>query len=138
MRTNILILPFAFLLFFLPACKKDSNKPSITGKWNIVTDSTYAGVGAGNHPVAYAGQPGDYFNFQANGVVYTKEGAVLDTLTYKLISNTQIVISQFGITLNGVPETSNITEDTDNYLVIKAPGIITPGGIFGRKVTLSR
>ena len=125
-------------MFFLPACKKDSHNPSITGNWNIVSDSTYTGIGTGNHPIAYAGKPGDYFNFQANGIIYTKEGTALDTLTYKLISNTQIVISPFGITLNGVPETSNIIAFTDNYLVIKAPEVFTPGGIFGRKISLSR
>ena len=86
----------------------------------------------------YAGQAGDYFNISANGHIYTKEGAVLDTLSYSNVSDTTIIISPFGITLNGVPETSHIITFTAHSLVIQAPEIATPGGIFGRKVSLSR
>lgn len=160
MKAKYLVLIAAGLLLSLFACKKPANNltrgsggtsgqvstqtsalvnpGSIIGNWNIVTDSTFAGAGITNHPVDYAGQAGDYFNISANGHIYTKEGAVLDTLTYSNVSDTTIVISPFGITLNGVPETSHIITFTAHNLVISAPQIATPGGIFGRRVSLSR
>lgn len=160
MKARYFSLSAAGLLLCLFACRKDVNNitggsgstsnqlstqtsalvnpTSIIGNWNIVTDSTYAGAGISNHPVDYAGQAGDYFDINANGHIYTKEGAVLDTLNYSNVSDTTIIISPFGITLNGVPETSHIITFTAHSLVISAPQIATPGGIFGRKVSLSR
>lgn len=141
MRTTRLLGIIAGLALSFYACSKDgntTNTSSIAGKWNIVSDSTYTGVGIGNHPVNYSGQAGDYFDFAANGILYTKEGTSLDTLTYKIVSNTTIIISSFGVVLNGVPETSLITTFTAHSLVINAPRINTPGGSFGRKISLSR
>jgi hypothetical protein len=157
-KYSLLIIAGLVLCFF--ACKKDANNigvgsgsasnqlstqtsalvnpTSIVGNWNIVTDSTFAGAGITNHAVDYAGQAGDYFNISANGHIYTKEGSVLDTLSYGNVSDTTIIISPFGITLNGVPETSHIITFTAHSLIINAPEIATPGGIFGRKVSLSR
>ena|ERR1700729_67127 len=128
------------------ACKKQglpmccvANPPevSIFHQWNIVTDSTYTGVGINNHQVVYVGQPGDYFDFETNGVVHMKEGGVLDTLTYQTLSDTTMIVSSFGITLNGVPATSHFSF-TANTMHISAPTIATPGGVFGRKISLSR
>lgn len=136
-RTLTIIAGLALGLY---ACKKDGNNfnsSSLAGKWNVVSDSTYVGVGVNNHPVNYHGQQGDYFDFRTDGHVYTKEGAVLDTLSYSVISNTAIIIQSFGLIANGVPETSNVTRTT-NTAVIDAPVFFTPGGAFGRKVTLSR
>jgi hypothetical protein len=141
MKTTHFLVIIASLALCLYACKKDGNNTnpsSIAGKWNIVSDSTYSGVGLGNHPVNYVGQPGDYFDFTTNGTVYTKEGTILDTLTYRIVSDKTIVISPFSIILNGVPETSYITTFTARSLVINAPRVLTPGGVFGRKISLSR
>jgi hypothetical protein len=111
---------------------------AMLGKWNIVSDSTYAGVGSTNHPVDYAGTSGDYFNILANGIIYTKEGAQLDTLSYHMSADTGIVISSFGLTANGVPAVSKIITYTSTSLVIASPVFLTPGGVFWRKVTLSK
>ena len=142
MKSKYALIIFAgLLLCLLSACIKggsDSNNTSISGKWNIVSDSTFNGVGLGNHPVNYAGQPGDYFDFRTDGKVYTKEGTVLDTLSFNQTTYSEIVISSFGLTANGVPETSEITTLSAHSLVIVAPKVFTPGGIFGRKVSLSR
>ena len=139
MKINYSLLIISGLLLSLCACKKDNNAPgSITGRWSVISDSTFVGVGINNHPVAYHGQPGDYFDFRTDGKVYTKEGAALDTMAYDLVSDTSIIISAFGITLNGVPETSHIKIFTADRLIIKAPVIATPGGIFGRTISLSR
>ena len=137
------ILLFGFIIFSaicLNGCNKNSASINATflGKWNIVTDSIYEGVGVNNHIVVYTGQQGDYFNFLSNGVLYSKEGSVLDTLNYSLVSNTAIIVSSFGIIANGVTETSQITNQTSHNLTIASPVTLTPGGVFGRTVTLSR
>lgn len=146
MKIKNLSLLATVCLMFCMACKKPevricctANLPdhSIFHQWNIVSDSTYTGVGITNHQVGYLGQPGDYFNMTINGIVYTKEGAKLDTLTYQLVTDSTIVISSFGITLNGVPATSHFSF-TPNTMSISTPVIATPGGLFGRKITLSR
>ncbi len=132
-----LLIPVSLMLF-LNACKKQPVQASILGKWIILSDSTYVGVGANNHPVNYTGVAGDYFDFRNDGFAYTKEGPVLDTLSYKLVSNTSMIIEDFGAILNGVPETSSINKLTTHELLIAAPRVITPGGVFGRTVHLSR
>jgi hypothetical protein len=129
------------ILLSLYACNKNVNAinpTAIVGKWNVVSDSTYVGVGIGNHPVDYAGTPGDYFNILANGIIYTKEGTQLDTLTYHLSGDTGIVVSSFGVIANGVPQVSKIKTLTSTSLVIASPEFLTPGGVFWRKVTLSK
>jgi hypothetical protein len=138
MKKLLPIILIGSFIAFLNACKKDNNSNNqIAGKWNIVKDSTYVGVGVSNHPVVYIGQPGDYFDFRTDGNVYTKEGAVLDTLSYTVKPNNQIVISQFGIVANGVPTVSKfwLTAHTAN---IVTPRVITPGGQFGRDISLTR
>jgi hypothetical protein len=146
----------AFLLSFT-ACSKSGRSSLSTenqllgaGDWNLVTDSTFEGVAQNNHPVDYTGQPGDYFKFTTDGHVYTREGEVLDTLTYQMVSDSTIIISGFAFTVNGVSPTDTIkglgsnslTANTGNFMdqtiVIESPWFPTPGGLFWRKVTLSR
>ena len=132
-----------FIVFFLIYCTKNSASSgdintTILGKWENLSDSAFIGVGMNNRQETYIGQTGDYFDLRRDGFVYTKEGAVLDTLSYSLTSDTTIVIAYFGITLNGVPETSHITNLTAHDATISAPVAVTPGGEFGRKVILKR
>jgi hypothetical protein len=133
----------AVITFLLLSCKKSSlstndTPTSIVKKWNILNDSTFIGVGVNNHPVNYAGQAGDYFDFRTDGYIYIKEGPILDTLSYSLTSDTTILIASFGIISNGIPEMSRITNLTTHHVTIIAPLVVTPGGLFGRKVNLTR
>ncbi len=130
----------AIVAFFLTSCKKDStdSNATILGKWNIVTDSTFEGVGTSNHPVNYNGKTSDYFDFRNDGKLYIKEGLKLDTSSYQLASDTTILIPTFGTTLNGKIETCHITSLTSRHATITAPTLATPGGLFGKKVNLSR
>jgi hypothetical protein len=129
-------------LFFI-SCKKELlsdsyNQATIFKKWGILNDSTFIGVGVNNHPVKYVGQAGDYFDFRKDGYIYIKEGPTLDTLSYSFTSNTTLLIASFGVILNGVPEKSHITNLTPGGVTISAPFVVTPGGVFGRKVILTR
>lgn len=143
------MLPVFAAILYLSACTKTADSISqpesgdITGKWNLVSDSTFKGVGSSNHPVDYTGVAGDYFNFLSNGHAYSKEGPVLDTLMYTLVSDNSIIISGFGVILNGVQDTSVITGLTTivgsaQTITIASSLALTPGGEFWRKVTLSR
>jgi len=158
MKFPLVTLSFLAFLLNFTACTKSAKSSLSTGNeqlgagdWNLVSDSTFEGVGLGNHPVDYAGQPGDYFSFTTDGHVYTREGAVLDTLTYKVVSDSTLIISDFGLIINGVPDTSTVTglsaisltskngmNTTTQTIVIESPFFPTPGGVFWRKVTLSR
>ena len=129
--------------FILISCLEGSinaqeNAATLLGKWNIVADSTFIGVGSNNHAVNYSGHSGDYFDCRVDGNIYIKEGAILDTLSYNLISDTTIIIESFGINLNGTPETSHITNLSLHAATVNAPLVITPGGEFGRVIHLSR
>lgn len=141
MKKNLLLLSACLLMVFA-ACKKPDGianpKIKILGKWNVVSDSSHVGIGINNTAVNYAGQPGDYFDFRSNGIIYTREGDALDTLNYTLISDTKIAIPQFDAILNGEVQTSTIKNFNSHSLYIAAPRIITPGGVFGRSVKLSR
>ncbi len=133
----------ALITFFLISCEKNSLsandiQATLLKKWNILNDSTFIGVGVNNRPLNYAGQTGDYFDFRTDGYIYIREGTILDTLSYSLTSDTTILISSFGIISNGVPEISRITNLTAHGVTIKAALVITPGGVFGRKVNLTR
>jgi hypothetical protein len=140
MKSSI-ILFCSTLIVLMYSCNKNAdtiNKAAVIGNWNIVSDSTYTGVGSTNQPANYAGKPGDYFNINANGVIYTKEGSTLDTLSYHFVGDTAIVVSSFGATLNGVAPVSHVTTIGSTGLVITSTKFLTPGGVFWRKITLSK
>lgn len=139
----------AFVPFILcwTACTRSTVSSTDNGiRWSLVTDSTFQGVGAGNHAVDYVGVAGDFFSFSTDGHVYTKEGSTLDTLTYNQLSDSTVIISHFGLILNGIPDTSKITglksnlsyENATGTIVVESPFFLTPGGEFWRKVTLNR
>jgi hypothetical protein len=137
-----ILLICSSLLVCLNSCKKDNNvgniPPSVIGKWNIVSDSTYVGVGAGNHPVNYKGQTGDYFDVRTDSYIYTKEGTVLDTLSYHINSDSTIVIQSFGATVNGVAPISHIANIGLYGVSIASPKLLSPGGVYWHKIVLSR
>jgi hypothetical protein len=130
-------------MVFLLSCKKDTavvenESLSIAGKWRIITDSSFAGVGLNNHPVNYIGHEGDYFDFGADGKLYVNENNILNRYNYTSTSATTLIIDSFGITMNGVQDTSVITYESPHTIIIYTPFIMTPGGTFGRKVHLTR
>lgn len=140
---SIVLFGLTAFNFFLISCNKDSvsandTNSTILGKWNILNDLRLIGVGINNHPVSYTGQTGDYFDFRTDSNIYIKEGAILDTLSYRLISDTTILIVSFGNMVNGISEISRITNLSAHGVTINAPVVITPGGQFGRTVNLIR
>ncbi len=115
------------------ACKKtdNNNLGSVVGRWNVVNVETSG--------VNYTGKNGDYFEFTANGSLYTKEGTALDTFTYSMRADTAIILTPPPIT-HGLSVFGSITTFTAHRLVINGPYPITPGGLIdiGSSISLSR
>jgi hypothetical protein len=130
------ILVIAGLLIFILSCNKNKDKPaSIFGKWSIQIDTSFVGVGAFNHEVIYSGKPGDYFNFNPDGHIYTKEDSVLDTLTYTLSSDS-ILIKNFS---SGYEGEGLFRSPSTNHIVISSGYFnFYGGGTFGRAIYLYR
>lgn len=125
------------------SCHKNNSElaqaPSkISGKWNLAYDSTYVGAGYSNHLEVHIGKPPDYFDFGSGGNLEVNEDGVQSDLKYALYPRSKIVISSFGLTLNGFPDTCIITDLTLHTMVITSHFYPTPGGLFGRKVILFR
>lgn len=144
-KINNLLKQFysAGLIIIFCSCSKqhvsvNSTATAISGKWNLISDSGYTGVGTNNHLLVYTGQPGDYFDFRTDQNIYSKEGTNYDTLGYKVVSNSAIIIADFGLIVNGVQDTSKIVNLTTDSLTIVSPILLTPGGVFGRTVHLGR
>jgi hypothetical protein len=133
MKTLKAFLILSSLLFSLYACKKQSKTTPdpVAGKWNIVRVLT--------NGVNYTGQPGDYFDFTANGILDTKKGTSLGTLNYTTDTDSSITITFPGNT-GALAERGRITTSTAHSLVIDGFYPVSPGGpnTQGNSITLSR
>lgn len=134
-------LALVMAIFLVFSCKKNNSSTNdtatIIAKWNIVSDSTYEGI-VNNHPVNYAGVPGDYFDIKSDGNIYTKEGSKFDKLPYHLTSDSAIDITYYWMTQYQATKTYYISNLTIHTVTLLDSFIATPTGIFGRKLTLRR
>jgi len=136
---KLIIALTALCIVVLFTCKKSATTMTftLTGKWNLVSDSLSNGIGPNVTQKYYTGGAGDYFDFRTDNKLYLKEGSTLDTLAYSLPSDSTVVISSFGITFNGVPETNNL-KVLANTGTISTPFVVNPGGYYRRVVHLTR
>ena len=119
---------------------------TLTGNWTLVNDSTFStGIGATTQGTGtnYAGQPGDHFNFTAEGKVYIQEGKNIDTANYTITADRKIIVNY--LYFQGLPVTNyGSVIDSFNQLDLKAgtvtlsSAIITPGSSFTRIINLKR
>jgi len=143
MKATYLVI-IGCLALCLNSCKQASdavtlNQTSIVGKWHIIVDSTSTGAGMANAFATYTGQPGDYFGFADNGYIYIKEGAKLDSSSYQYFSDSSIIIHSFVYFANSASyPISHIKTNGANSMKIYLPWLISPGGAFGRSITLSK
>jgi hypothetical protein len=125
------------ILLLIDSCAKVDVIPQ--GAWKVVNDSTYVGVGLNNHLQGYQGQPGDYFDFAANGNLYIREGSTVDTLSYQYLSNGKLYMIGFThFTINGNSSDTCTVSQTATSMRIASQLFPTPGGTFGRIVNLSK
>jgi hypothetical protein len=129
-----------FLIAGLFSCTKTTGveKTQIIGKWHIKNDSLASGIGPNVTVKNYIGTDNDYFDFRTDNKLYIKEGASLDTSAYQVLSDSTIIINRFGITFNGVPQTSRIKSLIANSVTIFTPFAINPGAYYLRTVNLKR
>ena len=120
MRKFIPLILAAALSLGVLSCRKSANYPPIVGKWNIVNDSTdFESLGVlPNYPSFhsnYIGQPGDYYDFRPSGMMYTKEGAVVDSMAYEVVQGQVHCTPSPGFTTTYVA--SNITATTATFTI---------------------
>src|SRR5580693_5345704 len=96
-----------FLCIGMVSCSKTSSPSSgfITGGWRVVTDSSYQGVGTGNHQVVYIGHLGDSYYFGSDGLLYTNMNFMLDTFAYTIVSPTAIILNPISNVRQGYTDT---------------------------------
>jgi hypothetical protein len=129
-RLNLLLpllLP-ALLAIIAFSCKKSSTH-SIVGNWSIIDDSTKfvaSSSAYSSYHSDYIGQPGDYYNFSTNGMMYVKEGAARDTMAYAILSNGQVRCTPSpGFTENYNASEITATTATFNIIVTRTDGELT-------------
>jgi hypothetical protein len=100
--------------------------PQITGDWTLVSDSTanIAGTADNGTITGYPGQPGDHFNFTADGKLYIAEADKKDTTNYTITRDNKIVLSD--------------PHQTQNSVINFAAGlnVFNPVNLTGQSVTL--
>ncbi len=114
------------------------NDSTISGSWDIVTDTSFGGVGINNSEYDYTGQPGDYYDFRTDSTIYSSEHGILDSFSYKRLSDTSIAISPFGQNLSAFVQPTNIHALTAHSVTIITPALFTPAGKQGRLLHLAR
>jgi hypothetical protein len=100
MKTKLITLSILLICFCFSGCKKDEatieekpNEEKIVGKWNLISydfeiTEPSKPVQKGNEKA----RPGDYFDFRADGKVYSViEGAKEQSSTY-IVTNNQLKI----------------------------------------------
>ena len=109
------------------------------GNWKIIADSTFIPYIQTTTIKVYNGKAGDYFNFAAGGKLYVREGNTLDTLTYTYLTADSVYIGSFlsAYGLNAMEDSCRIRQ-TDTSMYIAGKIFITPEGMIGRRVTLSK
>jgi len=117
-----------------------ANIQVLVAKWSLVRDSIYDSMG--NFPAArtstYNGIAGDYYDFRADGKCYTKEGNVYDTLNYSITPGHLVVLSKFGINVNGSYEPNIVPVLTDHDATIQTQFLATPDGFYLRYIYLKK
>jgi len=137
-----------FSLWFFSCTKEQAStlkavlptaQESSIGKWGVVNDSTFVGVGQNNHLSGYEGVSGDYFDFRADSNLYIREGSNFDTLRFSILPNHQLYINGFyNYGPHVLTDTINIVNFTGYYMKLQGLEFPTPGGIEGRFVNLVR
>jgi hypothetical protein len=125
MKTIIGIVTL-FIVFALGSCESPLNDSLLTGKWNIINDSTLILNDVPHQTDVhsnYIGVQTDYYNFTSDGNLYVKEGTELDTIRFTFVSNNRI--KMVGYYINGI-----------NFLYGANMGTYVIENLTGNSVTL--
>jgi hypothetical protein len=133
---NYLYTAFIFVITLLTACTKSSSS-TISGKWNVVSDSTIISGGTVFYSI-YRGVSGDYFVFTPNNTLYIKEASLYDTMSYKLTADNKMSLAQTGININEIPETGTYVITGNEARIVVTPNLLNPGFTYQRRINLRR
>jgi hypothetical protein len=111
----------------------------IQGKWSVKSDSVISGVGAFVTGKNYVGKAGDYFDFDTYNKLYVKEGSILDTFSYTLLTDSTLDIIPSGAPTSVIPFWGGIRPTSaSSVTVIWGPSLISPGAYYSRIVSLKK
>jgi hypothetical protein len=122
MKRFILFSLIAWVLAGIFSCKKSAKvaPASIIGQWDLINDSSsFVGQDPStSYHSNYVGQPGDYYIFSVAGNLLTKEGNLLDTMSYEILADGQVqCLPSPGY--NQTFTSSEITATTANFTIIQ-------------------
>lgn len=143
MKTLFIIFAVSIVLM-MAACHNDQPvNPSLTGTWNVISDSTYnSGMGPNGTPSdsKYIGVTGDNFIFTGS-TVSIKEGNIRNANASYVISKDTLKLTYTSLTDHGVTITgakgSYVIAQSGNSLKLSS-WVVTPGGMFKEFIILSR
>jgi hypothetical protein len=144
MKKLLLVLVIPTALLFASCNKSNGTFPSLSGTWNIVSDSTYfSGIGPNSPPSGrdYIGTSGDHFIFTGNKL-YIKEGTIkIDTAIYTvsqgLLNLTYTYLNDGGtIIYNSIGSYTIARNDGKNLELTEF--LASPGGLFKEDIKLKR
>lgn len=143
MKTLFILFAVSIVLMTAACHKDESVNPSLTGTWNVVSDSTYSsGIGPNGTPSSskYIGVSGDHYTFTSTTLTI-KEGNIRSANATYTISKDTLKLKYTSLVDEGV----TITGATGSYVIAQSGSklklssfVITPGGIFAEYITLSR
>jgi hypothetical protein len=133
---NYLHTAFILLITLLSACTK-SGSSTITGKWNVVSDSVIISGGTVSYNI-YNGISGDYFVFAPNNILYIKEASLYDTMSYRLISDNKMNLVHSGVSINDIPETGTYVITNNTARIFVTPNLLNPGFTYKRIINLKK
>jgi hypothetical protein len=146
LKNFIAISSVFFAVTTLFSCKKESGaKPTVLGRWNLVSDSTYT-QNSGASPVGtfYVGTQADYYNFLPDGRLSWREKSFgTDSAKYTIGAVSTVAINYFpNADPNYVIVAANysITLLTAHKMVLTNGPLPTTGtsGYTGEIMTFSR
>ncbi|MDB5142722.1 MAG: hypothetical protein JWQ66_1435 [Mucilaginibacter sp.] len=117
--------------------------PQIAGDWTLVSDSISNTIEVSDHLTitGYSGQPGDHFNFTADGKLYIAEADKKDTTNYTITRDNKIAVSYPNQAIvTNYAASLNVFKPVDltRQSVTLVSAVITPGGSTFRTIHLKK
>jgi hypothetical protein len=154
MKSVSLPVALLFIITGLVSCKKTdqgmvttktgttsnySGVVPIQGNWSVKSDSVSSGIGPNVTAKTYVGKTGDYFYFDTNNKLYTKEGAVLDTFSYTILTDSTLNITTSVAPGNVTPFSGGIKATSATSVTVTwTPGMANYGSFYSRVVSLKK
>lgn len=131
-RNSRKLIGVAIVAILAFACKKDKETPAsekVLGKWQLVQSIYQYKSGVFEIKDTTHGTADDYVEFRSDGTVYTRIDGDVETVDYKVLSNTSMVIDG---------DTGTISKLSASELVYFYQDNNTPGTFRRLDISLKR